>query len=112
MKALHYIRINTANRNQYDLLVSAKIHELVNYYEMTDIHQIKNELEEYINNYPMKNAFPMALAFKFKIEKDELLIYRAFSGSDKQKILVSKVTSHPVIAKPKIPEPEQMKIRF
>jgi hypothetical protein len=91
MAKLSYTKLNSPSRGRYDLMVDAKVKELIDWYEISMLLTFAAEWEEWAVGISDTNAFSFRNAYRFKIENGVGQIWRQFSGSDKDPILVYEI---------------------
>lgn len=91
MGKLSYTKLNSPSRGRYDLMVDAKVKELIDWYEISMLLTFAAEWEEWKAGIKDSNAFSFANAYRFQIKNGVGQIWRHFSGSDKDSILVYEI---------------------
>ena len=91
MAKLTYTKLQSPSRGRYDLMVDAKVKELIDWYEISMLLTFAAEWEEWKAGIPDTNAFSFANAFRFNIKNGVGQICRHFSGSDKDPVLVYEI---------------------
>lgn len=91
MAKLKYTKIRSGGTGRYDLMIDAKVKELIDYYEISSLLIFQREIKQFIESYPKTNAFHFCNAYRVKIEKGILQIWRQFSGSNKDPILIYEI---------------------
>lgn len=92
MAKLQYKQLRKGGFGRYDLLVSAKVKELIDYYEISSLFVFQKEFNEFLKGQPKKNGNHITLCYKIKVENSLGQIWRHFSGSDKDPILIYEIT--------------------
>lgn len=69
--------------SKFGLMVSAKVRELIEYYNVPSLFVFQKEFNEWINSIPRRNAYSIDNAFRLKINNSKATISKHFMGSDK-----------------------------
>jgi len=91
MGKLTYTKLRSGGTGRYDLMVDAKVKELIDFYKIPSLFTFQHELKQWIENQPKKNAFHFWNAYRIKVENSVGQIWRHFSGSDKDPILIYEI---------------------
>lgn len=91
MAKLNYTKLRSGGTGRYDLLVDAKVKELIDFYELSMLLTFVVEWEEWRAGIKNKNAFPFYQAYRLNVTQGKVEICRHFSGSDKDPILIYEI---------------------
>lgn len=91
MANLKWKRVRMFSKSKFDLLVSAKVKELIEYYKVPSLFVFQNEFNQWLNSVPKKNAYSLDNAYRLKIAKGKAEIWKNFSGSDKDPVLAFEI---------------------
>jgi hypothetical protein len=91
MSKLTYKKLRSGGTGRYDLLVDAKIKELIDFYEISLLLTFVVEWEEWRAGIPQKNAFPFYHAYRLNVTEALVQIWRHFADLHKDPILIYEV---------------------
>jgi hypothetical protein len=91
MARLTYKMIRSGGSGRYDLMISAKVKELIDYYKIDSPFVFIDELQRYIDNTPKKTAFHFWNAYKLKLEGRIVQIWRHFADLHQEAVLVYEI---------------------
>lgn len=91
MPKLKYKRVLKSDSSKFALMVSAKIKELIDFYEISSLFIFQKEFNKWINAVPQKNAYSISNAFRLKIDNCEGKIWKHNMGSDKEPVLFYEI---------------------
>lgn len=80
-----------SDSSKFGLMVSAKVRELIEYYDTPSLLIFQKEFNEWINSIPKKNAFSIDNKYRFKVSKGTGQIWIHFMGSDKDPVLAFEI---------------------
>ncbi|WP_289030168.1 hypothetical protein, partial [uncultured Algoriphagus sp.] len=93
MAKLSYKKVNHPGSGRFDLLASAKIKELIEFYGISMPLTFVTEWEEWAGSLPRNNAYSFADAYRCKLTEQGTLIqiWKHFMGSAKDPVLVYEI---------------------
>jgi hypothetical protein len=91
MGKLTYTKLRSGGTGRYDLLVDAKVKELIDFYGISMLLTFLSEWEEWRAGIPQKNAFPFTHAYRLKVINGLIQIWRHFADLHKDPILVYEI---------------------
>lgn len=91
MPKLTYRKLRSGGTGRYDLMIDAKVKELIDYYQIDSPFILIDELQRYIDSHPKKNAFHFWNAYRLKLEGRNVQIWRHFADLHKDPILIYEI---------------------
>ncbi len=91
MAKLQWKRLRLLSKSKFDLLVSAKVRELIEYYQVSSMFIFKREFDTWLKSVPKRNAYSLDNAYGLKITEGKGEIWKNFAGSDKDPVLVYEI---------------------
>lgn len=91
MAKLSYTKLRSGGKGRYDLMVDAKVKELIDFYEISMLLTFITEWEEWRAGIAQKNAFSFQNAYRLKVENGVCQIWRHFADLHIDPILIYEI---------------------
>lgn len=93
MAKLKFKKLANDGRGRFSLLVGAKIKELIDWYQISQIEVFQKEFNEWIQSIPKKNAYSLQNTYRLKEFwlDNKVQIWKHPMGSDTDPVLVYEI---------------------
>lgn len=91
MPKLTYTKLRNNGTGRYDLMVNAKVKEMIDYLGISSLFVFQHEWNLWSSAQPKRNAFHFWNAYQMKVEKGVGQIWKHFSGSDRDPVLIYEI---------------------
>jgi len=91
MSKLTYTKLINHGSGRFNLMIDAKVKELIDYYQISSLFTFQHEWESWINTIPLRNTYSITNAFKLKINNGVGKIWKHYTGSDKDPVLIYEI---------------------
>ncbi|EMS34591.1 hypothetical protein C943_03278 [Mariniradius saccharolyticus AK6] len=91
MAKLTYTKICNNGTGRYDLMVNHKVKELIDGLGIASLLVFQHEWNHWSAAQPKRNAFHFWNAYRLKVEKGVGQIWKHFSGSDRDPVLIYEI---------------------